>query len=138
MVTLAKALNKYSDGIWKPIVIELDGQKRNAIFFDKTKFDKEEFEQFIEDCFNDGMPDDLNLKKKMPFLVAGFFGNDFTEGNLGIIRQPTHMLFVDVENGTEEKQPVYCIEIDGTAIEDTFQKIADDIGELKIESGWEE
>lgn len=42
---------------------------------------------------------------------------------------------LNIENGIKGKVPVYTIGIDGTAIESSFKKFADDISELNIKHG---
>ncbi|ABC31213.1 hypothetical protein HCH_04512 [Hahella chejuensis KCTC 2396] len=123
---------KYSDLMWRPVSVEIEGEARNAMIFDLSQVDEDDAESFFDDLFCDGMPENLDLDTKIPFLVTGFLEGDFEVGDLDVIAQPESLLFLDIENAEDGKCPVYYIEVGGTAIVESFKKLCDDVNDLVI------
>ncbi len=131
-----KKLERISDLFWKPLNVEIHGRALDAFLFDLSKAGEDDYEVIVEDTFGDGIPEELDLNSKIPFAgLCNIEQGEFTEGNFDVMPQPDYMLFADIESGKENEIPIYLIEIDGTAIEETFIKIADDIGELDFKHG---
>ena len=136
MVDLKTAIERISNSMWKPVNINTDEISGNALLFNATTLD-EDSQYLIEDWFCDGEPEGLDFETKIPFAIVGFInGDNLSEGNIEMVEQPEHMLFMDIENGTSENIPIYSIDIDGTAIESTFQKLVGDFDELQIKGGF--
>ncbi len=158
MVTLTETLNRVSDWLWKPLhispyVLELDAEMpeeedeineslEDAFVFDIREATEEDIVWVVEDQFNDGFPDGLELDKKVPFAMIGYVdleeGESLGKGNFTAMVQPTYMLFLDIENGVPGKVPVYKVEIDGTVIPDSLELIAHDIADLPFRKGYVE
>ena len=155
MVTLTETLNRINNLLWKPLHIDViaieasykdyeekEMRLHDAFIFDIRKASEENLMDLIEDPFGDGVPEDLDFEKKIPFALVGGraidkeFRDESKEGNFNILEQPHYMLFLDLENGTGEKVPVYKIDIDGTANPDSLMKIADDVTKLKFIPGF--
>ncbi len=144
MSLLQETLERLSQYLWKPVRFKMEEDYFiPAQIFDFTKVNKdgEYYEVYFEDSFCDGKPDELDFEKKVPFVLLGEPGrDDCAEGELEGITQADEMYFLDIENGVSGKVPVYKIDIDGTAIVRSFEKIADDISEFEFEilHGFEE
>ncbi len=134
---MTEKLKKLSGLLWKPLNIEVEQHSRNALLFDINKLNEEEFDEFLKDTFCDGEPDGLDIETKVPFCIIGYINAEgFKEQKLEAIEQPEFMFFADIESGEEGNIPVYSIDIDGTAIESTFKKIADDLNQLDFKPGF--
>ncbi len=158
MVTLTETLNRISDWLCKPLhisphALELDAEMpededeineslEDAFVFDIREATEEDIQWVVEDQFNDGYPEGLELDKKVPFALIGYIeleeGETLGKGNFDAVRQPNYMLLLDIENGVPGKVPVYRVDIDGTVMPDSLQLIAHDIADLPFRAGYVE
>lgn len=145
--------NKIKGLLWKPLHMDItiidsdyedyDDNMRlhNTILFDTREMKQNDREEYIEDLFDDGVPDGLDLDKTIPFALIGGdpshqgYINDLNKKEISFLQQPHYLLLIDTEN-TTSKNPVYKIEIDGTANPDTFVKVCSDVTELNFMSGF--
>ena len=134
--SLDVALSKLARYLNKDCQITLPGDARGEVegyVFDKRAADGDELEMFLEDTFGDGVPDGLDLESSAPFCIIGFTGNPLDpDGDAD--GQTEGVLFLDLAAGDGKTCPVTAIDVDGTAIPDTYRQVAARIEDLQIEA----
>jgi len=145
MSTFDAALERIKDYLWKPVTItDGDGDNLDALFFNIKELGQEGYQEFLTDTLVvydfvgdfDEFDGQLNLEEKIFFGASGVI--DYTDDldtnhNLNSLTQIDTAYMIDVKNGTDTVMPVYKIDVDGTIIPGTLEKIADDISELEIQ-----
>ncbi len=132
MIQFQEAIARIEELLWVPTTIEMRGEKQTALLFDLSAVDEEEFADLLEDLFCDGIPEAMDFRRFIPFMLIGPYEEQITEGTLDAIMDPTAMLLFDMAEGSAEALPVWMIEVDGTAIADTFAKVVDDVMMLPV------
>ena len=148
MTPFASALERIKDKLWKPVTItdnaDADGAS-DALFFDIREIGEEEYQEFLTDTLVvydfigdfDEFDGQLNLEEKVFIGASGIidYSDDLaTNHNLDSLTQISTAYMVDIKNGTDTSMPVYKIDVDGTIIPGTLEKIADDVSELEIQA----
>ena len=147
MTTFASALERIKDKLWKPVTITDDGDTdgiSDALFFDIRELGEETYQEFLEDTLVifdfigdfDEFDGQLNLEEKVFIGASGVI--DYTDDlatnhTLNSLTQIHTAYMVDIKNGSDTAMPVYKVEVDGTIIPGTLEKIANDVSELEIQ-----
>jgi hypothetical protein len=116
----------------KDCTIQQTDARLTGRLFDVQRIDAEFLEEFLSDTFGDGLPEGLDLQSSVPFFVVGVVGDLFSPDD-DFEGQPEGLLFLDLANGDGQDCPVWAVDIDGTAIPETYRKLCDRIADLDIE-----
>ena len=135
-LTKQEAYALLNDYLWQPMVLDLDGEEYEVLFFNpEDSADKGIsfiYDHFGTDTFN---PQDLGIGNLAILGVEAEIDEDaeaLAAHDLDVIMQAGWMYFIDLDNSSSEQLRIMQADVDGGVILDSIELLTEDFNKLKL------
>ena len=135
-LTKSEAYTLLKDYLWQPMMLDLDGEEYEVLFFDpEDSVDKcisFIYDHFGTESFN---PQDLGIGNLAILGVEAEIDDDpdaIATHDLDVIMQAGWMYFIDLDNSSSEQLRIMQADVDGGAILENIELLTEDFNKLKL------
>ena len=135
-LTKSEAYTLLKDYLWQPMMLDLDGEEYEVLFFDpEDSVDKGIsfiYDHFGTESFN---PQDLGIGNLAILGVEAEIDDDpdaIATHDLDVIMQAGWMYFIDLDNSSSEQLRIMQADVDGGAILENIELLTEDFNNLKL------
>jgi len=135
-LTKSEAYTLLKDYLWQPMMLDLDGEEYEVLFFDpEDSVDKGIsfiYDHFGTESFN---PQDLGIGNLAILGVEAEIDDDpdaIATHDLDVIMQAGWMYFIDLDNSSSEQLRIMQADVDGGAILENIELLTEDFNKLKL------